>query len=60
MMVPMHLFAGQQWRNRHKRTGLWTRGRGKKRVRYMERVTGKLTISSVQFSRSVMSDSATP
>ena len=32
-------------------------GRGKERVRCMERVTCKLTFSSVQFSRSVVSDS---
>ena len=35
-------------------------GRGKERVRCMERVTWKLTFSSVQFSRSVVSDSLRP
>ena len=40
-------------------------GRGEERMRCMERVTGKLTFSSVQFSsvqfsHLVMSDSATP
>ena len=27
-MVLKNLFAGQQWRNRHKRINLWTRERG--------------------------------
>ena len=31
-MVLMNLFAGQQWRNRH-RTDLWTRGMGRGGVR---------------------------
>ena len=35
-------------------------GRGKERVRCMERVTCKLTFSSVQFSRSVVSKSLRP
>ena len=47
MIVPMCLFAGQQWRNRQKRTGLWTR-EGEERVRCMVRVTWKLTIWSVK------------
>ena len=32
-------------------------GRGEEKVRCMERITWKLTFSSVQFNRSVMSDS---
>ena len=39
-MVLMNLFAGQQWRNRHREQ---TYG-PKERVRYIERVTWKLTI----------------
>ena len=35
-------------------------GRGEERVRCMERVTWKLTFSSVQFSHSVVSDSFRP
>ena len=35
-------------------------GNGEERVRCMERVTWKLTFSSVQFGRSVASNSATP
>ena len=35
-------------------------GNGEERVRCMERGTWKLTFSSVQFGRSVVSNSATP
>ena len=39
-MVLMNLFAGQQWKNRHMRTDLWTEGeRKRERVRCMEIVT---------------------
>ena len=41
-MVLKNLFAGQQWRNRHK-DRLMDVGRGEERVRRMERVTWKLT-----------------
>jgi len=48
-MVLMNLFAGQQWRNRnreqtwgHGSVGGW--GGRKKTLRYMERVTQKLTL----------------
>ena len=41
-MVLMGLFARQQWRNRQNR--LKDMGRGKERVRCMERVTWKLTL----------------
>ena len=58
-IVLNNLFTGQQWRNRH-RVDLWAWSEGKERVRYMERVIWKLTFSSVQFSRSVMSDSLRP
>ena len=47
-MVPMNLFAGQQWRNRHREQ---TNGHGvggeKDRVR-MERVTWKLTLPYIK------------
>ena len=41
-------------------TRLMDMGRGEERVRCVERVTWKLTFSSVQFSRSVVSDSLRP
>ena len=48
-MVLMNLFAGQQWRNRHREQ---TYGHGgeerRERVRRMERVTWKLTIPYVK------------
>ena len=46
-MVVMNLFAGQQWRNRH-RDRLMDTGRGEERVRGMERVKRKLTLSYVK------------
>ena len=45
--VPMNLFAGQQWRNRHKEQTM-DMGRGEERVRCMERVTWKLTLPYVK------------
>ena len=45
-MVLKNLFAGQQWRNReNKFMGM---GGGEDRVRCMERVTWKLTLSYVK------------
>ena len=39
-MVLMNLFAGQQWKNRHMRTDLWTEGEEKtERMRCTETVT---------------------
>ena len=58
-MVPKNSFVGQQWRNRHKEQTYGHR-KEEERVRCMERVTWKLTFSSVQFSRSVVSDSLRP
>ena len=46
-MVVMNLFARQQWRNRHRDRLMDTR-RGDERVRGMERVTRKLTLSYVK------------
>ena len=46
-MVVMNLFAGQQQRNRH-RDRLMDTGRGEERVRGMERVKRKLTLSYVK------------
>ena len=54
----MNLLAGQQWRHRHKTTDLWTH-RGKEKEGGFEKVTLK-SIHSVQFSRSVVSDSLRP
>ena len=47
-MVPKNLFAGQQWRNRH-REQTYGRGGGgeEERVRCMERVTWKLKLPYV-------------
>ena len=45
-MVLMNLFARQQWRNIENR--LMNMGRGEERVRYMERVTWKLTLPYVK------------
>ena len=41
-MVLKNLLTGQQWRNRHRESAV-DMGRGEERVRYMERVTWKLT-----------------
>ena len=41
-MVLRNLFTGQQWRNIENR--LMEMGRGEERVRYMKRVTWKLTL----------------
>ena len=41
-MLPMTLFAGQQWRNRLENR-LMDIGRGEEKVKCMERVTWKLT-----------------
>ena len=45
-MALMNLFAGQQWRKKENR--LMDMGRGKERVRCMERVTWKLTLPCVK------------
>ena len=45
-MVPMNLFARQQWRNIENR--LMDTGRGEERVSSMERVTWKLTLPYVK------------
>ena len=47
-MVLMNLFSRQQWRNRHREQNMDT-GRVEERVRCMERVTWKLTISHVKY-----------
>ena len=44
-MVLMKLFAGQQWRPRHREQTYGHVGERKERVRCMERVTWKLTLS---------------
>ena len=44
-MVLKNLFTGQHWRNRHR---LMHMGRGKERVRCLERVTWKLTLPYVK------------
>ena len=48
-MAPINLFARQQWRNRHRektyRPGV---GRRKVRVKFLERVTWKLTLPYVK------------
>ena len=46
-MVLKNLFTGPRWRNRHK-DRLMDMGRGKERVRCMERVTWKLTLPCVE------------
>ena len=43
-MVPMKLFAGQQWRHRHREQTYGNVGERKERVRCMQRVTWKLTL----------------
>ena len=45
--IQKNLFAGQQWRNRH-REQTYGHGRGEERVRCMERVTWKLTLPYVK------------
>ena len=45
-MVPKNLFAGQQWRNRHRE--FMDMGRGEERVRCIERVIRKLTLPCVK------------
>ena len=48
-MALMNLFAGQQWRNRYREQTYGHGGRGSgERVRWMERVTWKLTIPYVK------------
>ena len=42
-----NLFTGQQWRNRH-REQTYGHGGGEERVRFMERVTQKLTFPNVK------------
>ena len=46
-MVLKNLFTGQQWKNRHKNR-LLDMGRGEERVRYMKRVTWKLTLQYIK------------
>ena len=53
-MVLKNLFAGQQWRNRHREQTM-DMGRGEERVRCMERVTWKLTVPCVKQISSVQS-----
>ena len=46
-MVPINLFSGQEWINRH-REQIYGRGEGRmEKVRCMERVTWKFTIPYV-------------
>ena len=48
-MVLMNLFAGQQWRIRHREQTYGHRAEGRKeRVRYMQKVTWKLTIPYIK------------
>ena len=46
-MVLKILYAGQQWRNRHKNK-LMDMGRGEERLRGIERVIWKLTLQYVK------------
>ena len=46
-MVLKNLFTGQQWRKRCREQTM-DMGRGEERVRYMERVTWKLTLAYVK------------
>ena len=46
-MVLKNLFTGQQWRDTENR--LMDMGRGEERVRYMERITGKLKLPYVKY-----------
>ena len=47
-MVLMKLFAGQQWRQKHKNRHMDMGVGRKKRVGFMERVTWKLTLPYVK------------
>ena len=47
-MVPKNLFAGQQWRNRH-REQTNGHGEGGERMRCMDRVTQKVTLLYVKY-----------
>ena len=47
-MVLKNLFAGQQWRNRHREQTYGHGERGGERVRCMKRVTWKLTLLYVK------------
>ena len=47
-MVLKNLFTGQQWRETDRENRLMDIGRGEERVRYMERVTWKLTLPYVK------------
>ena len=47
-MVLKNLFTGQQWRETDIENRLMDIGRGEERVRYMERVTWKLTLPYVK------------
>ena len=46
-MVLKNSFTGHQWRNRENR--LMDMGRGKERMRYLERVTWKLKLPYVKY-----------
>ena len=46
-MVLKNLLTGQQWRNRH-REQTYGHGERRERVRFMERVTWKLTLPNVK------------
>ena len=50
-MVLKNLFAGHQWRNRHREQTV-DMGRGEERMRCMGRVTWKLTICKIDQFRS--------
>ena len=50
-MVPKNLFAGQQWRNRHRKQTYGHRER-EERVRCTERVTWKLILPYVKYTAS--------
>ena len=47
-MVLKNLFTGQHWRETDIENRLMDIGRGEERVRYMERVTWKLTLPYVK------------
>ena len=51
-MVLMNLFAGKQWRDRHREQtyGYGERG-GRRGWKYMERVTWNLTLLYVEYSQ---------
>ena len=46
-MILKNLFAGQQWRNRHREQTM-DMGRGEERVRCIQRVTWKVTLPYVK------------